>query len=305
MCGGSPQRCPVCESGRLSLFLEGEELELTPDRIGSSRVLPSHGRILRCRDCTFGFRQFRPSDEQLNRLYTQADAGAYEDEKAGRTWTAEWNAGVVLQHRAVPGRILDVGCASGAFLKAMLAHGWSGEGVEPAAVQFALASEALTARCRLHQCSLQEAKLEGQFDVVSLWDVLEHVPDPLPFLCRCRDLLAPGGLIVLNVPDLDSFQARLLGRRWPLLLAEHLNYFNLGSLRKCAARAGLAWAASGRRPVAFSLAYILHRLGQHRFPLANTMRAFVGCSFLARIRLPIWMGERYAVLRRSQGFRQE
>ena len=299
MCGCDPPRCPICESKHLRLFLDGEELELTPDRIGSSRALLSHGRILRCCDCTFGFRQFRPSDEQLARLYTQADAVVYEAEKAGRNWTAERNAGIVLRRRAVPGRILDVGCASGAFLRAMLAHGWSGEGVEPSTVQFALAEEALAGRCRLHQCSLQEAKLEGRFDVVSLWDVLEHVTDPLCFLRDCRERLVPGGLIVLNVPDLDSIQARLLGRRWPLLLAEHLNYFNLGSLRQCAERAGLAWLTTGSRAVTFSMAYIFHRLGQHRFPLADAVRAFVGGSQLARIHVPIWMGERYAVLRRQ------
>ena len=205
----------------------------------------------------------------------------------------------MLGHYRVPGRILDVGCASGTFLGAILAHGWHGEGVEPSAVQFELAKEALGAKCRLQQCSLQEAKLEGKFDVVSLWDVLEHVADPVGFLQHCGQLLVPGGLIVLNVPDLDSLQARLLGERWPLLLAEHLNYFNLSSLKLCATRAGLTWRATGRRPVAFSVSYILHRLSQHHFPLANILRSLVGNSRSGQLNVPIWMGERYAVIRKG------
>jgi len=298
MCVDNSPRCPICASENLRVFLDGEELELTPERIGSSRALLSYGRILRCNDCTFGFRQFRPSDEQLASLYAKADASVYEQEMAGRRWSAEKNAGIVLRHRAVPGRILDVGCASGTFLQVMLEHGWNGDGVEPSTVQFAIASKVLTDRCGLHHCSLQEAKLEGRFDVLSLWDVLEHVADPLGFLEQCKELLTRGGLIVLNVPDLDSVQARLLGRRWPLLLAEHLNYFNRDSLRQCAARAGLDWVATGRRPVAFSSGYILYRLSQHRFPLAATLRTLVGTLALANIRIPIWMGERYAVLQR-------
>jgi predicted SAM-dependent methyltransferase len=73
---------------------------------------------------------------------------------------------------------------------------------------------------------LETVSLEGKFDAITAWDVLEHVPHPRAFLSACRSLLRPGGFLFLNVPDLDSWEGELLGRRWPLLLPEHLNYFN-------------------------------------------------------------------------------
>jgi 2-polyprenyl-3-methyl-5-hydroxy-6-metoxy-1,4-benzoquinol methylase len=80
--------------------------------------------------------------------------------------------------------------------------------------------------------TLEQAGLaQDSFDAITLWDVLEHVSDPVATLIRCRTLLKAGGFVFLNVPDLDSLQARILGKSWPLLLAEHLNYFNRPSLK--------------------------------------------------------------------------
>jgi predicted SAM-dependent methyltransferase len=65
---------------------------------------------------------------------------------------------------------------------------------------------------------------DQKFDAITVWDVMEHVVDPTKIMKTCRELLKPGGCLFVNVPDLDSLQAILLGKRWPLLLPEHLTY---------------------------------------------------------------------------------
>jgi SAM-dependent methyltransferase len=287
--------CPLCQTRELEIFSDGVDVKLDPLGLGSSRQHISHGRILRCRACEFGFRQMRPSEVDLFALYSKLDSSVYEKEAIGRSQTAKRHLQIV-EHYAAKGYILDVGCASGIFLRKAAETGWMVVGVEPANGLCQQAKQLLHGHGEIHCGSLQEVDLpQSFFDAITLWDVLEHVPDPVLFLNRCASLLKPGGYLFLNVPDLDSVQARLLKDRWPLLLAEHLNYFNRPSLRRCGELAGLRWVAFGQRAAWFSLEYVLYRLGQHEIPGASYGRRVVANTLLGRICLPILLGESYGV----------
>jgi SAM-dependent methyltransferase len=247
------------------LHLDDDDRALNPELFGSSRIKVTHGRILRCNECGFGFQQARPTSEELADLYRRMDVGIYESETLGRMATAQCHLELVEAFAlTIPGRVLDIGCASGHFLRVARMAGWSVAGVEPSVALYAKTVETLGSKAEVHCSTLEEGDFEpSSFDAVTLWDVLEHVPDPVKFMKRCRTLLRPGGRLFLNVPNLDSIQARVLGRRWPLLLAEHLTYFNRRSLRMCGEKAGLKWIHFGRRRVSFSLDYLLFRLSQH------------------------------------------
>jgi SAM-dependent methyltransferase len=288
--------CPICSEAKATIYLDGEEGDLTEAAIGPSRTRLSYGRILRCSVCRFGFRRFRPTDNQLATLYRATDDHLYEKENTGRIRTARTHARIVGRYQR-SGRLLDVGCASGAFLSVMADRGWDVEGVEPSQQQAARSQSLLAGRGRIQHCNLQQAQFGSAFDVITLWDVLEHVAEPVEFLKRCASLLQGSGFLFLNVPDLDSLQARILNHRWPLLLPEHLNYFNKGSLMRCAEKAGCEWLAGGKRPAYFSLHYVLYRLSQH-LPLAGTISRVVEATPAKRLTIPVWMGERYAILKK-------
>jgi SAM-dependent methyltransferase len=287
--------CPVCEAKTTELYLDGEEQDLGVSVIGSSREYSFPGRILRCLACGFGFRQLRSSPEELQRLYRKMDPKVYESEVQGRNRTARKHLEIVEQH-VRPGRILDVGCASGLFLRHALESGWDVTGVEPSEKLYAEACRNLGGRGEVQCTTLEDARLERDFDAITLWDVLEHVPDPKGFLCVCRALLRHGGYLFLNVPDLDSVEARVLGHHWPLLLPEHLNYFNGKSLRLCGARAGLIPVRFGRRWAFFSVKYVACRAAQHHIPGSTVLRKAAE-SFLGRLLIPVSLGESLAVWR--------
>jgi SAM-dependent methyltransferase len=291
--------CPVCQGSQCFVFIDGVDEDLTLASVGSSRTKLSHGRILRCKDCSFAFRQFRPNDEELEQLYRDADAKAYESEAANRARAAVSLNRIVVRRRPDAGSILDIGCASGLFLKSMADRGWTSWGVEPSAVQFALAKEALNGRAVLQNTTLEGAELPGAFDVITAWDVVEHVTDPTSFLSRCAALLKPDGFLFLTVPDMDSWQARVLKHRWPMLLAEHLNYFNRPSLRMCCKRAGLHLRETDRRAYIFSVDYVFYRLGQHQLPGMPTLRKTVAALGLQRLPIPVYIGETVAICRRK------
>ena len=287
--------CPVCEARQTKVYLDTGDIALDPSLIGSSRQLVSAGRILQCRGCGFGFRQMRSNADELAELYRRMDTKVYESEVEGRERTARKHLAIVERYTR-RGRLLDVGCASGLLLLNALKRGWEATGVEPSEVLCAEAREKLIGRAEVHCATLEQARLEGQFDAVTLWDVLEHVPDPRGFLAECRARLHPEGRLFLNVPDLGSFQARFLGARWPLLLPEHLNYFTRSSLRLCAERAGLTLVRFGRRRVSFSLRYIAYRVAQHNVPGSGALRKLASGT-LGKILIPLSMGETFGIWR--------
>lgn len=287
--------CPLCSRQDVETYSDDRGRQLAASNLGSSRQDVSHGKILRCRTCGFGFRQLRPTDEELSRLYRQLDPEVYERETRGRLRTAQRHLKIVQRYVA-GGRLVDVGCASGSFLRCAADAGWSVVGVEPAQTLCAKAKQLLSGRGDILCTSLQQAGLApSSFDALTLWDVLEHVPDPLEFMKYCASLLKPGGYLFANVPDLDSRQARFLGERWPLLLAEHLNYFNRRSLKFCGERAQLQWVDFGRRPASFSLEYVFYRLAQHHVLGATLSHRMVSGNFLGGISVPVFLGESYGV----------
>jgi SAM-dependent methyltransferase len=290
-----PTQCPVCEGGNIELYLEGQERDFNASVIGSSRERIFSGRILRCRSCEFAFRQFRSSSEELNQLYRKMDTTVYELELRGRERTASKHLGIVERHTK-PGRILDVGCASGLFLRQALHSGWDVAGVEPSETLCREAVKNLENKGEIQCVALEDAHFTGTFDAITLWDVLEHVSDPNGFLSICRNLLNNDGHLFLNVPNLDSLEARILGRRWPLLLPEHLNYFNVRSLKVCASQAGLNSIQFGRRFAFFSTRYVTERVAQHQI-IGSTLLRKAAKGFLGRLLIPVSLGELFAVLK--------
>jgi len=289
--------CPVCKEDTTQIYLDQEDVALDVSTIGSSRqhILP--GRILRCRSCRFGFRQMRSSPEQLRELYCQMNPTVYQSELRGRNRTAKSHLRIV-QHHLRSGRVLDVGCASGLFLLQARSAGWDVAGIEPNQALCEDARKSLNRAAEVQCTTLENARLQSGFDAITVWDVLEHVPDPQAFLQICRTLLRPDGFLFLNVPDLDSWPSRMLGPRWPLLLPEHLNYFNRRSLAFCAERAAFHPVQFSQRAAWFSLQYVAYRLAQHGIPASRLLRKAAG-GLLANTLIPVRLGELLAVLRTS------
>jgi len=284
--------CPICGNTALDVYLDDEDHAITSSALGSSRTEISPGRILRCRTCRFGLRQARPSDEELAQLYQQLDTRVYEGESEGRLRAAAGYMRIVERYAPQPGRILDIGCASGFFLRSAKNANWDIAGIEPSETLYRKAREILGSIAEIQCTTLQSSHLPSDsFDVVTLWDVLEHVPNPIDFLRLAGSFLKPGAYLFANVPDLDSLQARLLGSRWPLLIPEHLNYFNCNSLQICGRKAGLQWVRSCRRSAAFSLGYVLYRLQQHRILGSALVDRLVTTMSIRNLIIPVPLGE--------------
>jgi SAM-dependent methyltransferase len=138
-------------------------------------------------------------------------------------------AALLARVAAPPGPLLDVGAGKGRFVAHARAHGWEATGIEP------------SGRHRapwVQQVAIEEHDAR-ELGAITLWHVLEHLEDPAGALERLRGWLRPGGGLVVGVPNLDSWQARLGGPRWYHLdLPRHRTHFTARGAARLLERCG-------------------------------------------------------------------
>lgn len=151
-------------------------------------------------------------------------------------------------------RLLDVGCSSGAFLGVAKTLGFErAEGVEPApkAAQSALASG-----LKVYQGTLQEVQFAAHsFDAVTLFEVIEHLKDPISLLHECHRVIRPGGVMMIGTGNADSWTVAVMKGRWEYFHVAkhggHVSFFRPASIRLLAQRTGFAVEKVSTRNVRF------------------------------------------------------
>jgi 2-polyprenyl-3-methyl-5-hydroxy-6-metoxy-1,4-benzoquinol methylase len=215
--------CPTCGS-------TGETLEIEKD----------HMRIVRCNACDLVYVNPTFDEAHYEQVYaSQAyqdivrDLGINSHEYRVVRFGSERVRMMTEQLRVPNGRLpryLDVGCSTGFVVEAARDQGWEAIGIDlnPSAVEYGRARG-----LDLRTVALEDADFAtGTFHAVSLFDVLEHLLDPRRTLRACADLLAPGGILFIYVPNFDSASRLLMGANahfiWP---THHLNYYTPTTIR--------------------------------------------------------------------------
>jgi 2-polyprenyl-3-methyl-5-hydroxy-6-metoxy-1,4-benzoquinol methylase len=157
-------------------------------------------------------------------------------------------------------RILDVGCAGGAFPKTAIDLGYRAIGIEPS--KYLAAHGRRTYNLDVRAETLEEFSLEPElFSVISFWDVLEHVPNPKKTLQLAHAMLEDPGVIILNLPMIDTFPAKMLGKYWPFYLNVHFFYFEIETISKLLDSLGYEIVQKKRYWQTLSFGYVLTRVG--------------------------------------------
>ena len=288
--------CSACTSSVLLPHLEvakagAEDLIPTTDRFGAA-----FADIVRCPACSHMQLDRFPTEAQLGEAYGEAASDDSVEEEAGQRETARVALERIERHTE-RGALLDLGCWVGFLLAVARERGWEPLGVEPS--EFA----ASYARDRLGldviEDDLFEADLGGRtFQAVVMGDVIEHLPRPADALDRIAELLAPGGVAYLALPNAGSRLARRMGARWWSVIPTHVQYFTRPSLFTLLHRRGWEPLWAGTAPKAFAVRYYLERIGGYSPPLA---KALVGAATAAGRADSMWapdFRDRMAVIAR-------
>jgi SAM-dependent methyltransferase len=284
--------CPLCGGSRVreSLVDRGWSGDSGANAFACTSLEHGRfGRIVQCRSCTLSFRSPREDDETLARLYAEVEDVVYAEQEAGRVATFERALDRLELRVPARGSLLDVGCYTGVFLDVAARRGWRTSGIEPS--RWAAAR----ARARGHRLlgtSLSAATVPAASQsVVTLWDVIEHLPDPLRELRRARAALEPGGHLAVSTIRRDALAARVLGRRWPWYMRMHLVYFTKRTLRRAIEQAGFEILSIERYAHIVTVGYLARKLGALFPAVAPWIARRVQRAGLAGRRISVDLGD--------------
>jgi SAM-dependent methyltransferase len=231
------------------------------------RLYQKHGcAIWRCGNCGLGSADatgFDPAAFYNGGYFTGSCSDGYADypgtEPVLRREFARTAEFIAKQRKG--GRLLDVGCAYGYFLLEAQKH------FEVAGIELA---EEAAAHCRRAGLNVLSGTVDqhnmdrlGTFDVITMLDVIEHLPSPRETLSLCEQHLAPGGLLVITTGDFASPLARLMGANWRLMTPpQHLWFFTRESLRHLSGSLGFTLEGCSHPAKIVPLGLILFQLGR-------------------------------------------
>lgn len=257
--------CPVCRRAGAREWL------VSPDRF--------HGRLdkytlVRCPSCSLVWLSQPPAPSEMQRHYT--DAYDRLISAAGQNSPQRWRerAETLVQYKQC-GALLDLGCSSGSFLRSLPQKSWELSGIEMSAQSARNAEESSGAKVFVGQI-LDASFAPESFDVITCFDVLEHLYEPRKVMARVGEWLKPEGIFYVLVPNVDSAEARAFGSYWHgLELPRHLFHYSPASLRFLAESEGFreVWLETRRNPaVGTSLRYVgddvFSAVGIRRTPVA-------------------------------------
>lgn len=285
--------------------------------VGRDRLLKLEGTfiVVRCQECGLIFTSPRPKGPLLDYYYPKTDYHPYQESRQlvigkiqrlvlqhhkgydgqsswlGRLLTWPFQERVYRFPRFVPGgKMLEVGCASGAYLAQLRELGWETYGVE----LNEQASQYARERFGLDVVSgdLLDANYPPDFfDVAVLWMVVEHLPDPSATFAKLQEILKPDGLLMIGIPNIESIDATLFGERWYAWdLPRHFYHFSPQTITMMLRNAGFKDVkVIHRRNVnnfVGSLRYVLEDRAPTRFSRWFLSSVNVGHKWASRLLMP-------------------
>ena len=291
-------RCPLCGADDYRVRIE----DTMGTRVADPRVhytctssaFGEHGRIVECRSCHLVYMNPRPHHEAVVENYGDVEDQEYIEEEQGRLETFAESLELVQRYRP-SGRLLDVGCHVGTFLTLAESAGYEVAGVEPSRWGAEIARTRIDGN--VHCGAIEDAPLpEGGYDVITLWDVIEHLPDPALDIRAIHAALRPGGIFAVSTMDVESLFARVAGKRWPWYMQMHLVYFSRQTLPEMLRREGFQICEVSTHVRRVRLTYLASRLDAYSPRAGRLVSGALGRIGLAERTVGVSFGDIFTVI---------
>ncbi len=263
--------CPACGSADIHLQLSAKDHTVSQETFA----------IWHCTHCTLRFTQDIPAQKAIGPYYKAESYISHSDTQQGlvnklyhfvRKQTLAGKRKLVIQQTGLlKGTILDVGCGTGAFLNHMKLAGWGITGLEPDETARQKAVELYNLQPGNAEALFQQKA--GSFNAITLWHVLEHVHELQEYLRQLHEILAPGGLLFIAVPNYTSKDAAQYGDSWAAWdVPRHLYHFSPPAMQQLLEKHG--FVLKKMKPMWFDSFYVSMLSEQYRFGKGNIIRAF-------------------------------
>jgi 2-polyprenyl-3-methyl-5-hydroxy-6-metoxy-1,4-benzoquinol methylase len=244
--------------------------------------------LYRCKICAGVFIpefNFKPVDFYDKHYFKGSDSKGYQNYKCmenslRKTFIKRINK-IEEKHKITGKDMLDFGCGMGFFLSEARKKGYRAAGIE--------VSDYAAGYCRTkYGFSILNNinDIDKNFDIITMWDVIEHLEDPLNILSRVHDIMTADGLLVITTGNIDSAAAKLSGKKWHLFnIPEHLSYFSPKSIKYLLEKTGFKIRQIKYESSYYQIPYIVERLSKSLF--GSTDNFFLKISRNLKFFLPV------------------
>lgn len=255
--------CPLCNSGR-------ESWDLSAVTFGAGPFDRDLFSIYRCRTCGIGITDPVPSEDQSHLLYEDRTSSDFQPDNSSlatvlKNAVADRDVRTLVAgaHLCQPAqKILDYACGNGAFALS-LQRAFPGSAVW--ATDYHEQAPTMLGGTQIQYAPYGELPAHGPFDLILCRHVLEHTYDPVKFLAGVRDLMSPGGVLLIEVPNLEAPLRRVFGKYWDgYYVPYHPIHFSKPALQQAALNAGLTPEKAG---------------GCEMPKIGRSLRNLIGCSY--------------------------
>lgn len=294
--------CNLCGSSDYKIIFKARH-DLEKDKDYAVKFRSSGDELLidqlvACKKCGFMYINPRLKPDIILGAYASGEDKTFISQTKGREITFGKFLDTIGKFHPHPGKILDVGTAGGSFLYAAKQRGWDVYGCEP--------SRWLCDWSKKHYgidikpgTIFEQKYQQNFFDVVTLWDVLEHTPDPKEVLRECRGILKKKGLLVVNYPDIGSWIARIMGRKWVFLLSVHLYYFTRRTMVKMLQDSGFSVLKIKPHYQQLALSYIFNRSKAYVGPIGSIGESMSRKLGIWDLNVPYWVGQTLVIAQKE------
>ncbi len=259
---------------------------------GESKPFIPEFRIVQCMGCGLVYTNDIPTLEALREIYSReyfisavSKELGYDDyaatrEEIKRTFLKRLKMLENLRRKKPKGWALDVGCAMGFFVETARENGWRAEGID---ISSYCVEHGNSQGLKLYESTLQDYEAQdGSFDLITMWDYIEHSPDPRRDLAKAFQLLKKNGLLAVTAPDISSLPARVFKENWMgFKQREHLFYFSRNILKDMLRQIGFEVVCGRHAGKHVSLEFFARRLGLYFPGVSRILRFAIGKGRLA------------------------
>lgn len=235
-----------------------------------------------CNACSFVFLWPQPTEKEIEDIYKESyykSWGVFAGEEKQETarlkkGTSERYLKRVMMHRR-SGKLLDIGSAFGYLMEVAKSYGFDAYGVELSSFSSSIAKKKFGSK--VFEGKLKDANFpEAHFDVITMFDLIEHIPQPVEFMREVKRIIKPGGFVGITTPDTSSLSYKLLGKGgWFHWKFEHLGYFNRKSIEGLAQCTGFTLVEKKRAFKTMSFQYLLDQFRMFPHPVFSPLLRFL------------------------------
>ena len=292
--------CPVCRSYSIKMSYSAQDKKI----VNANKKLKASGsatkgrNIYLCMECKVFFCHPLPSQRDLILEYDSSDDENFVSQNQYRYKTFNYHFNKMIRELSLDIKsiyVTDIGAASGVFIKVVSDLGVEGRGYE--ANKWLVNYGRKKYKVDLHQGSIRDFKpSKNKIDLVSFWDVIEHLSEPYDELKFLSSKLKSKSIIMISLPSTDSKSFKLLRWHWPMHLNVQLFYFNKSSLNYLLSSCGFKMIHTAKYGQKLSLGYLIYRFIKIFLPNVNdSSLKFLTNSFLNRISIKYSIGQRIYV----------